>query len=206
MMNATGKEIEVKFLVKNINRVEMRLQELGAQLVQRRIFERNLRFDLPDATLRNSFKVLRLRQDENAVLTYKGPGKLVDGIREREEWEVTVSDIAVMQKILTSLGYDVMFIYEKFRTTYEKNNAHVMLDETPLGHFVEIEGENKDSIVSLANQLHLDFSTAISESYLSLFERAQNSLELTFRDLTFDYFAGIKVQPSSLGVTCADKG
>jgi adenylate cyclase class 2 len=205
-MNITGKELEVKFLVKNLNRIELRLQDLEAQLVQERVFEKNLRFDLPDDSLRKSFKILRLRQDENAVLTFKGPGKIIHGIREREEWEVTVSDFALMQKILESLGYEVFFIYEKYRTTYEIGSAHVMLDETPLGCFVEIEGENKGSIVSLANQLHLDFSEAITESYLFLFEHAQKLLGLKFRDLTFDNFAEVKVQPSSLGVPFTDKG
>jgi adenylate cyclase, class 2 len=205
-MNTTGKELEVKFLVKNLNKIESRLQDLEAQLVQSRIFEKNLRFDLPDESLQKSFRVLRLRQDENAVLTFKSRGKMVDGLREREEWEVTVSDFALMQKILASLGYDIYFIYEKYRTTYELNSAHVMLDETPLGFFVEIEGENKDSIVSLANLLHLEFSEAITESYLFLFEQAQKSLEFKFRDLTFDNFNEVKVEPSSLGVTIADKG
>jgi adenylate cyclase, class 2 len=204
-MNTSGKELEVKFLVKNLNRIEMRLQVLEAQLVQKRILEKNLRFDLPGAELRNSYRVLRLRQDENAVLTYKGPGKMIDGIREREEWEVTVSNFAVMQNILESLGYDVNFIYEKYRTTYEMDSSHIMLDDTPLGYFVEIEGLNKDSIVSLANQLHLNFSAASSESYLFLFERAQNSLGFKFRDLTFDLFDKVKVEPSSLGIDYADK-
>jgi adenylate cyclase class 2 len=205
-MNTTGTEIEVKFLVNNLKNIESRLQDLGARLVQNRILEKNLRFDLPDATLRNSFKVLRLRQDEQAILTYKGPGKVVDRIRAREEWEVTVSDLSVMQKILESLGYAIEFTYEKYRTTYDINFALVMLDEMPLGHFIEIEGDSNDSIISLANQLHLDFSAAISESYQLLFERSKKSLGLKFRDLTFNNFARIKVHPSSLGVRLADIG
>jgi adenylate cyclase, class 2 len=205
-MNTTGKELEVKFLVNNLQKIELRLRTLEAQLVQERVFEKNLRFDLPDESLQKSFRVLRLRQDENTVLTFKGPGKMVDGIREREEWEVTVSNFAGMQRILESLGYDVYFIYEKYRTTYEINSAHVMLDETPLGTFVEIEGNSKDSIVTLANLLHLEYSASITESYLFLFEQAQKSLEFKFRDLTFDNFTGVKLQPSSIGATFADKG
>ena len=78
-----------------MKKIETRLQAMGAHLVQPRQFEQNLRFDLPDESLKKTFRVLRLRQDENVVLTYKGPGtKAADGIRAREEWEVTVSDFA----------------------------------------------------------------------------------------------------------------
>jgi adenylate cyclase, class 2 len=204
-MNTTGTEIETKFLVENLNKVESRLQDLGARLVQSRILENNLRFDLPDATLRKSYRVLRLRQDERAILTFKGPGTMVDGVRSREEWEVALSDFAIMQKILESLGYVIEFTYEKYRTTYEINSAHVMLDEMPLGNFVEIEGDSKDSIASLAIRLHLDFSAAIQESYQTLFEHAKKSIDLKFRDLTFQNFAGLLVKPASLGVKLADQ-
>jgi len=203
-MSATGTEIEIKMLVYDLAKIETRLRGMGARLVQPRIFEQNLRFDLPDASLRNYHRVLRLRQDVNAVLTYKGPGKVVDGIRAREEWEVTVSDFAVMRKIIESLGYDIQFIYEKYRTTYDIEQSHVMLDETPLGSFVEIEGADEVSIFSAANHLQLDSTTAIPDSYQLLFEQAKTSLGLTFRDMTFNNFANTQVQPSTLGVRIAD--
>ena len=203
-MNTTGTEIETKFYVHDLQRVETRLQELGARLVQARVHEQNLRFDLPDGTLRKSFRVLRLRQDEQAILTYKGPGSAMDGIRAREEWEVVVSDFATMQKILESLGYVLQYSYEKFRTTYSIDEAFVMLDEMPYGHFVEIEGTDKSGIFYLADHLKLDKSTAISESYQVLFERVQTTLRLTFRDLSFDNFANINVPPSAMQIKFAD--
>jgi adenylate cyclase class 2 len=165
-MNTTGIEIETKFLVRDLKKIETRLQAMEARLVQPRQFEQNLRFDLPDGTLRKSYRVLRLRQDEKAVLTYKGPGSnAVDGIRAREEWEVSVSDFSTMQKILESLGYMILFTYEKYRTTYIIDSSHVMLDELPFGHFVEIEGETQSDITTLAKRLQLDGDGAIPDSY-----------------------------------------
>ena len=204
-MNTTGIEIETKFYVRDLKKIETRLQALGAQLVQPRQFEQNLRFDLPDGSLRKTYRVLRLRQDEKAVLTYKGPGSnAVDGIRAREEWEVIVSDFATTQKILESLGYDIQFIYEKYRTTYTLKNSHVMLDEMPFGLFVEIEGEKQSDVLTLAEHLNLDKNGAIPDSYQVLFERVKDALGLSFRDLTFDNFTGIDVPDSALGVKCSD--
>lgn len=204
-MNTSGIEIETKFHVRDLKKIETRLQAMEAQLVQPRQFEQNLRFDLPDGSLRKTYRVLRLRQDEKAVLTYKGPGsKAVDGIRAREEWEVIVSDFATMQKILESLGYGIQFTYEKYRTTYTLENSHVMLDELPFGCFVEIEGETQSDVLALAEHLNLDKAEAIPDSYQVLFERVKDALSLTFRDLTFGNFAGIDVPDSALGVKCSD--
>jgi adenylate cyclase class 2 len=41
------------------------------------------------------------------------------------------------------MGYHPVFRYEKFRTEYAKrvaNGGKVLLDETPIGNFLEIEG------------------------------------------------------------------
>ena len=204
-MNSSGIELETKFLVRDLTKCEKRLQELGARLVQLRQFERNLRYDLPGGSLKKAYKVLRLRQDQNAVLTYKGPGsKLQGGIRAREEWEVTVSDFEVMRKILESLGYDILFIYEKYRTTYALDKTEVMLDELPFGFFVEIEGGNQSDVLTLAEDLHLNRETAIPDSYQVEFEKVKSSLNLSFRDLTFENFKGIKVPVSALGVMYSD--
>jgi adenylate cyclase, class 2 len=204
-MNTTGIEIETKFYVRDVQRIETRLHELGARLVQARVHEINLRFDQPDGMLGKTFRILRLRQDEQVILTYKGAGTALDGIRAREEWEVVVSNFTTMQKILESLGYVIQYSYEKYRTTYSQDDTLVMLDEMPYGSFVEIEGANQTSIFFLADRLELDRSTALSESYQVLFERVQTALGLSFRDLSFENFTNIQVPASALGITVADK-
>jgi adenylate cyclase class 2 len=204
-MNSSGIEIETKFRVRGLKKIETRLQVMEARLVQPRQFEQNLRFDLPDGSLRKSYRVLRLRQDGQALLTYKGPGmEAVDGIRTREEWEVLVSDFVTTQKILESLGYGIQFIYEKYRTTYQLKNAQVMLDEMPFGLFIEIEGNTPSDVSILADHLDLDKDKAIPDSYQVLFERAKDALGLSFRDLTFANFSGIEVPDSALGVLSSD--
>jgi len=204
-MNNPGTEIEIKYLVHDLKKVEKRLLDMEAHLIQPRQFERNLRFDLPDESLKKTFRVLRLRQDENVVLTYKGPGiKSADGIRAREEWEVTVNDFAFMQKIIESLGYVILFIYEKYRTTYATENAQIMLDELPFGFFVEIEGKTQGDIFTLAERLQLNREAVIPDSYQVHFESVKTALGLSFRDLTFENFLGVNIPESALGAKFSD--
>lgn len=197
-------EIEAKFFVRDLKKIETCLQDLEARLIQPRVLETNLRFDLPGGGLRSEGRVLRLRQDTEARLTYKGAGKSEKGIVNRTEIEFVVDDFEKAKLFLEALGYQKLLQYDKYRTTYEFEDCHIMLDELPYGNFVEIEGENTTAIHSAANKLGLNMQTAISESYSSLFEKVRRTLGLTFTDLTFANFAGIQVSPEHLQVQSAD--
>lgn len=211
-------EIEAKFYVRDLKKIESRLQDLEARLIQPRVLETNTRFDLPDARLRSEGRVLRLRQDTEARLTYKGAGKSEQGIVNRTEIEFVVGDFKQAKLFLEALGYQKLLQYDKYRTTYTLDsgsllpdtqasgfhNCHIMLDELPYGNFVEIEGENSAAIHSAAHRLGLDMQAAISESYSSLFEKVRRALGLTFADLTFANFAGLQVAPEHLQVQSAD--
>ncbi|MFZ5912555.1 MAG: class IV adenylate cyclase [Chloroflexota bacterium] len=181
-----GQETEVKFYVKDLGQIEERLRALRAQLTQPRVHETNLRFDLPDGGLRGAGRVLRLRMDTQARLTYKGPSERLDGVLSRAEYETSVGDFETAQRILRALGYVVTATYEKFRATYEWEGLHVMLDELPYGDFVEIEGPDADSLQTASRALGLDFSAAIPASYLALFEGLCQKRGLDPSRLTFE--------------------
>jgi adenylate cyclase class 2 len=198
-------ETEAKFYVQDLNKLRAQLEGLGAHLIQERILEINLRFDLPDESLRAEGRVLRLRQDTVARLTYKGASQREDGILSREEIEFTIEDFEKARRIFEALGYQMLVYYEKYRTIYEWNKTHVMLDELPYGNFVEIEGENARSIHGVANQLNLNWETAVATSYFVLFERVRDALDLPFHEISFTNFVGIKVDASHLKVAPADK-
>ena len=204
-MNTNNTEIETKYYVRDLQKIKLRLHELGAQLIQERVHERNLRFDDEDDNLRHDHCVLRLRHDTQSILTYKGPGIMQDGIRAREELEVTVSDFVIMQSILEALGYRVQMMYEKYRTTYLLGETHIMLDEMPYGNFVEIEGADNPAIFAVTEHLKLDKSANIPESYIILFERIRDKLGLYFNDLSFDNFASLTISPADMGIKQADK-
>ena len=197
-------EIEAKFFVQDLSRIKSQLEKLEAQLIQERVLETNIRFDLPGATLRAQGRVLRLRRDTDVRLTYKSASTNEQGVLSREEIEFVVEDHEKAKRFLEALGYEKLVYYEKYRTTYEWNNIHIMLDELPCGDFVEIEGEPLESIRQVADQLSLNWETAIATSYSALFERVQRALKLSFQDLSFANFEDIQVKASDLGVLTAD--
>jgi adenylate cyclase class 2 len=168
------------------------------------VLETNLRFDLPDGSLRAAGRVLRLRRDTEARLTYKGPGQNDRGILDRQEIEFVADDFEKARHFLEALGYRQSVVYEKYRTTYEMENVAVMLDELPYGKFVEIEGETTEQIQAAAQKLHLDESAAIHDSYTGLFENIRKTLNLPFQDLTFENFKDIQTTSGQLGVRAAD--
>jgi adenylate cyclase class 2 len=219
-------ETEAKFFVGNLDRVKTRLEQLSAPVVQERVLETNIRFDLPGGRLRSQGRVLRLRHDTEARLTYKSASIRDQGVLSREEIEFVVEDFEKAKRFLEALGYQKLVYYEKYRTTYEWSETsevfasylhsradvkidlgglvHVMLDELPYGDFVEIEGETIEAIRTAADQLNLNWEAAIAASYNALFERVQRALKLSFQDLSFANFENIKIQAGDLGVYAAD--
>jgi adenylate cyclase, class 2 len=179
-------EIEIKFYLQDPARLEKHLLGLNAVLVSPRVFETNLRFDTPDSSLASQRNVLRLRQDTRARLTFKGAARLGEQVTVRQEIEVEVSDLAAARRILEALGYEVVVMYEKYRTTYQLGNIELVLDELPYGNFVELEGESAEQIAALSAMLGLDWSRRITDSYLGLFERLKIEKGLRIRHLTFE--------------------
>lgn len=197
-------ELEIKLFLADLEAFQKRVEAQGAKLIEARLHEVNLRFDTADQSLTRSLQVLRLRQDTAARLTYKGPGETIDGVYARREIEFTVSDYQSARALFEVLGYQVSLMYEKYRTTYDLDGVHVTLDEMPYGNFTEIEGPDADRIRSVAGKLGVDWEARIMDSYTSLFDRLRGELGFSFRDLSFENFAGMDVPPAALGVRPAD--
>lgn len=197
-------EIEAKLLVQDLLRTRQKLEEKGAKCITPRQFEDNLRLDLPDLSLSREGKVLRLRKFGSAQLTYKADKQLNRGIATRTELEVTVSDFEQTRNILAALGYQPIFVYEKYRAVYQLGNCHIMLDEMPFGHFVEIEGRDGAQITALAENLGLDIRKSIPDSYQVLFLKIKQKLTLGFSDITFENFKNLSVSPADMQAEPAD--
>jgi adenylate cyclase class 2 len=201
-----GQEIEAKFHVQDLRKIELHLQELKAQLIQPRVHEINLRFDRPDGELRKSFRVLRLRQDDIARFTFKGPSvEETGGILSRQEIEFEVGDFNSAKQFLEAIGFQVVVFYEKFRTTYELNDTHIMLDELPYGSFIEIEGENVESIHSTADLLGLYWEAMVKAGYHALFERVAGKYGLDVSKLSFAVLEKVNITPDDLNIQAADQ-
>lgn len=203
-MAKSNQELEVKFYLADLEALHKTLEGLGADLVQPRTYERNLRFDTPEGDLSRNHQVLRLRQDTANRLTYKGPQSIQQGVSARTEIEFNVDDFENAQKLFEALGYRVSMIYEKYRMIYDLNGTLVTLDEMPFGNFAEIEGPDGASIQAVCHQIGLIWELRTLQSYAQLFHIVQQKLDLTLRDLTFENFAGLRVGPSHLELAPAD--
>lgn len=202
-MDMKLQETELKLHTPDLARVRSSLAETSAALKKPRVYERSLRYENAAKTLGDSGIVLRLRQtsadDQQGLLTYKEGARIENGISQRFEAEAAVDDFEMMAMILGRLGYQVALIYEKYRTTYTLDEAEIMLDEMPFGSFSEIEAD-ADVIESLVMRLGLENQPRMAASYTEIFANVKARLNLDFRDLTFDNFAGVAVPGWALGV------
>jgi len=170
-MAGVTRETEIKLRVEDVGAASKRIEARGFAIEVPRVFERNVVFDRDTGDLRSDGQLLRLREAGTlATLTFKGasvPGKH----KSREERETRVADAGEMTAILERLGYRAVFVYEKYRTEFLSAGSGtpvITLDETPIGNFIEIEGE-PSAIDETARQLGFlesDYSTA---SYGSLY-------------------------------------
>jgi adenylate cyclase class 2 len=184
-------EVEVKFLVADLGGFRERLLAAGGVLKKERVYERNVRFDTPEAGLLQRGELLRLRQDTAVRVTFKGqvPEDDLSEVKVREELEVSVSDFDTMAAIFQRLGLSPVQVYEKYRETFTLGGLEVVLDEMPFGDFVELEGAEGE-IKTAASTLSLDWDKRITNNYLGLMAELKAFHRLDFDDLTFANFEG----------------
>ena len=186
-------EFEVKFFLPGIQFLRQNILNLGARS-QGRFFEKNLRFEDANKTLKGKKCLLRLRHDQKTTLTFKStPPEGSDQFKVLNELEVEVSDFPVMNDILESLGFHCEQVYEKWRETLVIENTQFCLDAMPYGNFLEIEGTKKD-IKQYAQDLGLQWGKRILANYLEIFEILRKKLDFKFTDVTFHNFKDIDTQ------------
>jgi len=163
-------EIEVKLRVAAVGAMRASLEELGFIEIVPRGLEQNRIYDTAEGGLRARGELIRLREfDGKNVLTYKGRAT-VGRHKEREEIELVVGSTEAMATILGRLGLEPRFRYEKYRSEWQRpgGDGIVMLDETPIGTFVELEGTG-DWIDRTAVELGYREEDYLNLSYARLF-------------------------------------
>lgn len=167
-MASSPTEVEIKFRIVNIQAIQRRLRAAGFRLKTKRTHEMNVLYDSADGSIRERGEVLRIRKyGKSWKLTHKSKGA-AGKHKSRVEVETEVSDGEKLAQILLSLGYRVSFQYEKFRTEWTDGAGDVVIDETPIGTFGEIEGRPK-WIDGTAKKLDVAESDYINKSYAELF-------------------------------------
>ena len=190
-------EIELKFPVDDPKSLQDLLPTLGFNLVTARTFEQNTLYDTPARELRQRREILRIRQYGHlCTVTHKrlSNQEPVDTTRYkiRIETETIVAEGAALAEIFHQIGYDPVFVYEKYRTEWSfaleaAGTAHLVIDETPIGNYAELEGPT-DWIDRTLALLGVGHAVCLTDSYGKLFldwkQRTGSSAEnLTFAEI-----------------------
>jgi adenylate cyclase, class 2 len=183
---SSSHEVEIKFRIRDLDSLVSWLSELGLKQVTPRTHEMNTLFDLPGRPLRARGDLLRLRKyGDTWVLTHKAKGTEKSGpYKTRIETETRVEDGVKMEAILRALQFEPCFRYEKFRAEWKSEPGHVVIDETPIGNFAEIEGPPK-WIDSLAYSLGVTPKDYITETYAGLFFDWKRQTQSRAEEMTF---------------------
>ncbi|MGI4828950.1 MAG: class IV adenylate cyclase [Janthinobacterium lividum] len=189
-------ETELKFPVEDIAAFRARVARLGLILRTERSFEGNTLYDTPTRELRGKRQLLRIRQYcDRFVVTHKRVGEdggLDQRYKVRIETETLVEDGAAMAEVFQQLGLAPVFRYEKFRTEWDaEKGGHLVLDETPIGTWAELEGE-PHWIDAMLPRLDVDPKRCLTDSYGMLFLQWKEAKQSSAENLTFS-----EIQPSA---------
>src|SRR5215468_7678584 len=141
-----------------------------------RHFEDNFLLDSTDHYLSERAAILRVRfAAGRGSITYKeqaDEAAPASQFKKRIEIETAIDDPDSAIAIFERLGYRKWFRYQKYRTVYratlpDGSKLHVMFDETPLGAFVELEGE-EEIIAQAVRLLGVAASEYVLESYIAI--------------------------------------
>jgi adenylate cyclase class 2 len=186
---ASNREIEIKFRVRDLRELSRKLRAAGFRLVTRRTHEMNTLYDLPGEVLRARKELLRLRQyGSEWKLTHKS-GSQKARHASRIELETSVGDGKKMDLILRALGYAPSFRYEKYRAEWTDEKGQVVVDETPIGDFCEIEGASR-WIDATAKALDVSGADYITKNYATLFVEWKQETRSRAQEMTFKAVGG----------------
>ncbi len=181
---ATPQEIEIKFLVDDLRKMERKLSELGFRCETESTHEVNTLYDLPGQKLRRKGELLRLRKyGDNWKVTHKAKGA-PGRHKSRGELETGIADGKTMDALLRALGFAPSFIYEKFRSEWTDGEGQVVLDHTPIGNLAEIEGKSR-WIDRTARAMGVRPDHYITKSYPELFFEWKRKTKCEAENMTF---------------------
>lgn len=181
-------EIEIKFAIHDLEAIRNRLRTLGFREQTGRTHEMNTLYDRSDE-MRHRGELLRIRKyGDKWTLTHKAKSQNARH-KTRVETETNIEDGEALDQVFRAMGFEPAFRYEKFRSEWSDGTGHVVLDETPIGTFGEIEG-SPEWIDRIAQQLGIAEQDYITKSYAELFRDWAQKKQSNAREMTFAAIRG----------------
>jgi len=162
-----AKEIEAKFLNIEIEDIRNRLKKLGANLKTPMRLMKRVMAKTQEMQIQKAF--VRVRDEGDKItMTYKRNDKeTVDGTYEVE---IKIDDFVKGVELLSAIGIPYETYQESHRETWILNNVEIVIDEWPwIKPYIEIEGENEDSVKAIAEKLGFDWIQAKFGSVMSAY-------------------------------------
>jgi adenylate cyclase class 2 len=169
---AMRREVEAKFRVPCAElRLLEELAEANGFKCREASEERDIYFNHPCRSFEETDEALRVRvRGGHIYITYKGPKRLVESVKEREEIEVKVDGgLDDVRTLLSRLGFSEVASVHKRRVYCKNGLTTVTLDEVEgLGCFVEVEGPSREAIQEVADLLGLSRFERVALTYLEM--------------------------------------
>lgn len=181
-------EVEVKIAAESAAILRARLRANGFRIARARVLERNIALDDEQGSLRSRNLLLRVRTAGKLITcTWKGKESAGGPHKRREEREFHVDNLEDCLAVFRGLGYAPSFRYEKYRTEFARQGepGHAMIDETPIGVFMELEGPAR-WIDRTAKLLGFSRDDYIALSYGRLYEQWCEAHGVESRNMSFE--------------------
>jgi len=185
-------EIEIKFLEIDVEALEKKLGEIGAQKAGEYFYRRSL-FDYPDLRLEKSGKWLRIRDEGDKVTM---TSKSIPGFTSQEEIakdvvvmedEMTVGDFKTACTICNSIGLIEKRYEENRRIRYTYEGVEIDIDFWPkIPPFVEIEGPTLEAVEDVATKIGFNVTEAVRYGASSIYNRHYNIDLREYKKITFE--------------------
>ena len=185
-MSAEHKEIEVRFLDIDKEKVIRKLRELGAEDLGEEMLEEII---FRDARGEWTDKLVRLRKGAKGLsLSYKHhKAHALDGAEEVEFFVDT--DISKAKTFLERVGLVAVREQQKKRHSFRLRETAFDIDTWPrIPTYIEIEGPSEDSLKKAAQDIGLDWADAIFENALAVIEGRYKIFVGKMKYFTFDRF------------------
>jgi len=182
-------EREVKLLFPTAAAAREAVLTAGAVAAHARRLQDDTLYDLPDETLRKKGCVVRVRVErwidapDTATLTVKGPVH-AGPMKLRDEHETRVEKADALLKAFDALGMRTWFRYQKYREEFSARGLVIAIDETPVGTYVELEGD-EEAILAMTAALGRSPEDFIIDSYYRLFIKRREEFGLSGPHMVF---------------------
>jgi adenylate cyclase class IV len=169
-------------------------------------FEDDRLFDFEDNRLSKSGSIFRLRAaypyipDKNEIdikgvnyrFTWKSPAEGEAGFKVMNEIELIVEGRQPVYEFIRSFALEEVFQYQKYREIYHLESVEVLIDYTPMGYVMEIEGERTE-IDKLAGFFGFTRQDYNNMDYYCLWQDYRAKEGIQSKDMIFPELEGILV-------------